>query len=346
MEDQIRKPGAIRRKSPVIGVVFASVVAFLLFCAVLLLFAAKCSFGLLGKDQLKSSVAAMLDDDAFRHQVAETVVAIAPADTLVGEQVAEVMKDEEIAEAVGQLGSDWFDRVIGEESGDPVDAVLAALENPEQKDTFADALEKAMTELECTDEDLQNAADTLALEMGFEPPPKGSSNLEVVTTILDGSREKVKGEASQVIKAVEETKEMLGGAASLLNVLRTLFGNGVFIMIHLFLLAAIYGLLYLLLRNPWRPCYFMGIPYLLIGGTFMCLRMVDVSAVVRHFDLSELAGSVLGVIRDSAFTTGLIGVVIGGVLLAAAITVTIIMNCIENKKEETRVCSVPNAEVF
>ena len=37
---------------------------------------------------------------------------------------------------------------------------------------------------------------------------------------------------------------------------------------------------------------------------------------------------------------------IGGVLLAAAITVTIIMNCIENKKEETRVCSVPNAEVF
>ena len=37
MEDQIRKPGAIRRKSPVIGVVFASVVAFLLFCAVLLL---------------------------------------------------------------------------------------------------------------------------------------------------------------------------------------------------------------------------------------------------------------------------------------------------------------------
>ena len=335
MDYQEKKWRFIRRKSPAAGVVIISVLVFLFFCILLFLFAVKSSLGLLSSSQLKSSVTAMLDDDAFRTKVADVVVAIAPSDILVTEQVAEVMKDEQVAEAVGQLGSDWFGQVVNDDSQDPVDAVLSALENPEQEEAFSDALSRAMKELDCTDEDLHNAAVTLSDEMGFEPPPKGSSNLEVVSVIMDGSREKITGEASQVIKAVEETKNALGGISSLLNLVDILFGNVVFLLINLCLLLILYGLAFLALRNPWKPCYFLSVPYLLVGGLLMCLKILDAPSLAKTFEAPELVGSILNVVLDSAFSNGLIGFVIGLVLLVVGITVTIIMNCTYNEKEET-----------
>lgn len=348
MDTQIKRRGFFRRSSPVAGVVLAVILAFILFCVLLCLFAVKSSLGLLSRTELKSTVTSMLNDDAFRAKVADTVVLIAPEDTLVAEQVAEVMKDETVAEAVGQLGSDWFAGVLDTEdpeAADPVDSILEVLENPERKDTFEEALQKAMVKLDCSPEDLHDASVTLSQELGFEPPPKGSSDLEVVAAVLDGSREKVKAETAEVVSVMKDAKKAFSGAFSLLSLLSTLLGTAVFLLINLCLALILYGLMILLLRNLWKPCYYLGVPYLLAGLILMCTKLVDAGALVKQFDLPDLAGTILNVALDSAFQTGLIGMVIGVLLIAVAITVTIIMHCIENKKEGTQVCSVPSAEV-
>lgn len=345
MEQSKGRRGFLRRRSPVTGVIFTAILAFVLFCIVLCLFIAKCSLGLLSKSSLTSTVTVLLDDDNFRSKVAETIVLIAPEDTLVAEQVAEVMQDEQIAQAVGQLGSEFFSGVIDSESADPVDAMIAALENPDEQETFDAALAEAMVQLDFNDDNLHEAAEVLSEELGFEPPSKDSTNLEVVTTILDGSRDKFTAETNEMMSFVQEAKDATGEIFAWIGLLSTLLGTAVFVLINLLLGLILYGLMILLLRNLWKPCYFLGVPYLLTGALLLCVASLDGVALANQFGLSDMIGALINAALRTAFSTGLIGVIVGAVLIILAITVTIIMNIIYNKKEETLVCSVPNAEI-
>jgi hypothetical protein len=90
---------------------------------------------------------------------------------------------------------------------------------------------------------------------------------------------------------------------------------------------------------------FPGVPYLLMGILLLGASFLDGVALADQFGLSGWAVSVIGAVLKAAFSTGLIGVIPGAVLIIPAITVTIIMNIIYHKKEETLVCSVPNAEI-
>ncbi len=341
MEQPKGRRGFFRRKSPVAGVVVTSIIAFLLFCIVLCLFVAKCSLGLLSKGSLKSTVTVMLEDTDFRSTVTETIVLLAPEDTLAADQVAEVMEDEKIAEAIGQVGSDWFSEILDEESIDPTDAILKALENPEQKDELEQALDEAMIQLDYTDENLKEAAQ----ELGVEPPAAESTNLEIVSAILDGSREKIQAETGEVLELVQDVKETAGSAFAVIGLISTLLGNAIFLLINVCLVLILYGLMILLLRSLHKPCYYLGGPYLLVGILMLCIASLDGAALAKSFGLSDLAGTAINAVLHSAFSTGLIGVIVGAVLSATAITVTIIIKIINNKKEETPVCSVPNAEI-
>lgn len=339
--------GFFRRKSPASGIFGSVLVVFVLLILLIVLFVLKSTLGLLNGSQLTKSVTTMLDDRSFREQLAETIVAIAPEDTLTVKDVQNVMQEDKIAEAIGQLGSEWFNEILDTDTGDaldPVDAVIVVLEDDDQKQLYKEALEIAMRELDCSDADLHDAAVSLSEEIGFEPPSESGDNLEIIIAVLDGSREKVRTEAAEAFEVVEDIRSNMGGLLSVLSALKAFSRTITFVIVNILLTLVLYGLMVLLQRSLWKPCYYLCVPYFIVGVALICVNFVDFGSLLVSYELPSFAETAIRVLKDSALSTGLIGVGFGLVLIVIAVTVKIEINTYPNHKEDTKLCSVPNAE--
>ncbi len=319
--------GFLRRKSPVVGIVFSAILAFLLFCILLTGFVFKSATSVL--NNMSTTVTTLLEDKTFRTQIAKTIQSYAPEDSLTVGEITQLMSDEEIAGTVGELSAIWFDDIM-ENDADPSEAIIEALKNPEMADAYSKSLEKSMEKLDKDSADLLDAAQKLAEEHGFEPPAEGSSDLEIAIAVLEGSREKLDTEIEEVASYVVTTKKVIKNVSFALPVFTTLL----FVLLNILLVAIFYGLFLLLTRHLLKPCLYLGVPYLLVGAILLVLQAINLASIVSVFvEIPKEFRFVFDVILDPLFLHGLIAVIIGGVFVAGSVTGLVLMALLRKKPQ-------------
>ena len=320
----------LRRKSPAVGAFVSVLLVIVLLLPLLAVFIARSTIGLLGGSQLVQSMNTLLKDDYFRDQLSEFLEEYAPEDSLTIKDIDKFMEESEFADTIGQLSSDLLSEVLSTDARDEIDPVDAAITVLEGKQ-YRDALDGAMKELNFSDEDLYETAVTLSEEIGFACPPRSSDNMDIIIAVLDGSRETIRREAGDIFEIIEEVRDEYGALSALLNTLFSFSRTGFFLMLNVLIVLIAYGILLLLLRSLWKPCAFLSVPYILVGLLLACVKLVDTEMVMELLDLPSYAEVALTILQNALFTNGLIGLVIGAVLLALAITVKIEINSTPNK---------------
>jgi hypothetical protein len=173
-----------------------------------------------------------------------------------------------------------------------------------------------------------DGATKLAEEHGFAPPAEGSTNLEIAISVLEGTRETADLEIEEITEYVAETQALVQDLSFVLPA----FGTALFVFFNVLLVAIFYGLFTLLLRHLLKPCVYLGIPYILVGLLLLAISSLDLASIANEFvSIPEEYSFVFDILVAPIFSSGLIALIIGGILVVGSTAGLILIKALRKK---------------